>query len=50
MKDNKPVLFNKYGRETLEEELNNESFKRKTVSLYRYVNIENPDSFRDQLF
>jgi UPF0176 protein len=50
MKDNKPVLFNKYGRETLEEELNNETFKRKTVSLYRYVNIENPDSFRDQLF
>ena len=51
MKENKkPVLFNKYGREQLEEEVRNEPFERVTVSLYRYVNIKNPQIFRDELF
>lgn len=50
MKEKKPALFNKLGREELEEELNNESFKRITVSLYRYVNIKNPELFRDVLY
>ena len=50
MKKKKPALFNKLGREELEEELNNEDFKRITVSLYRYVDIKNPDLFRDVLF
>ena len=48
--DKKPVLFNKYGREELEKEIQNEPFKRITVSLYRYVNIKNPQIFRDELF
>ena len=48
--EKKPQLFNKLGRPELEEELNNETFKRVTVSLYRYVNIEDPNAFRDELF
>ena len=48
--EKKPVLFNKYGREDLEKELENESFNRITVSLYRYIDIEQPDEFRDELF
>ena len=50
MKEKKVALFNKLGREDLEEELNNETFKRITVSLYRYVNIKNPEIFRDVLY
>lgn len=50
MENKKPVLFNKYDRETLEKELEKEPFKRVTASLYRYVNIENPAEFRDELF
>ena len=50
MKEKKAALFNKLGREDLEEELNNETFKRITVSLYRYVNIKNPEIFRDVLY
>jgi UPF0176 protein len=50
MENKKPLLFNKYGREDLEKEILNETFKRITVSLYRYVNIKNPQIFRDDLF
>ena len=50
MKEKKVALFNKLGREELEEELNNENFKRVTVSLYRYVDIKNPEFFRDILY
>jgi UPF0176 protein len=50
MKKKKVALFNKLGREELEEKLKNETFKRITVSLYRYVDIKNPDIFRDILF
>ena len=50
MKNKNPQLFNKYGREELEKEIQNETFKRITVSLYRYVNIKNPQIFRDELF
>jgi UPF0176 protein len=50
MKEKKIALFNKLGREELEEKLNNESFKRITVSLYRYVDIKNPEFFRDILY
>jgi UPF0176 protein len=50
MKEKKIAVFTKLGREELEQELNNETFKRITVSLYRYVNIKNPDIFRDVLY
>jgi UPF0176 protein len=49
-KQKKQILFNKLGRPELEEELRNETFDRITASLYRYVNIENPEEFRDELF
>ena len=50
MKEKKVALFNKLGREELEEKLNNETFKRVTISLYRYVNIKTPNLFRDVLY
>lgn len=50
MENKKTILFNKYGREDLEKEIQNETFDRITVSLYRYVDIKNPQIFRDELF
>ena len=46
----KPVLYNKYDRETLMQRLAEESFARRTVSFYRYVRLEDPQAVRDQLF
>lgn len=43
-------LHNKYSKEVLLARLQAESFRRRTVSFYRYVNIENPKEFRDQLY
>ncbi len=43
-------LYNKKGREEAIEDLNNESFKRITVSFYRYVYLDDPKAFRDELF
>ena len=46
----KPVLYNKYDRDTLVKRLAEESFARRTVSFYRYVHLEDPQAVRDQLF
>ncbi|MBK7215402.1 MAG: rhodanese-related sulfurtransferase [Bacteroidales bacterium] len=46
----KPLLVNRVGKKELRERLNNEPFKRKTFSFYRYVSIEDPQSFRDKLY
>ena len=46
----KKELINRLSREELEEKLAKEKFKRKTLSFYRYVIIENPQEFRDLLF
>jgi len=46
----KPVLYNKYDRETLMQRLAQEPFERRTISFYRYVHLEDPQSVRDQLF
>ncbi len=43
-------LYNKKSKEELLKELYAEPFKRTTVSFYRYVIIENPEEFRNQLF
>lgn len=43
-------LHNIYGREDLLKQRLSERFKRKTVSFYRYVIIENPQETRDQLY
>lgn len=44
------MLENRVNKIILKERLNNESFKRTTISFYRYFTIENPAEFRDNLF
>ncbi len=46
----KKGLYNKLGPEELKKRLEAESFKRRTVSFYRYVNISDPQQMRDTLF
>lgn len=43
-------LHNKYDRETLIRKIEEEPFDRVTVSFYRYVEIEDPEKLRDELF
>jgi UPF0176 protein len=43
-------LANHFSREEAVKKLSAEPFKRQTVSFYRYVILENPDSLRDELF
>lgn len=43
-------LRNKVDRKVLRQRLMEESFKRTTISFYRYVNIPNPAELRDQLW
>jgi len=44
------MLENRVNKEILKQRLQNEPFTRKTLSFYRYVTIENPTDFRDNLF
>ncbi len=44
------LLHNKLSKEELKKQLENEIFNRKTFSFYRYVIIDNPQEFRDQLY
>lgn len=44
------MLENRINKEVLKIRLKNEAFTRKTLSFYRYVTIENPSEFRDDLF
>ncbi len=44
------MLENRVNKEILKERLNKESFTRKTISFYRYINIDNPDEFRNNLY
>ncbi len=44
------ILYNKYGKEDLRKKLNAETFKRITLSFYRYVIIEDPRTLRDELY
>lgn len=46
----KKQLFNKLGREDLIKRLESETFKRKTVSFYKYVIIAEPAEMRDSLY
>lgn len=43
-------LYNKYDKETLKKQLEKENFQRVTISFYQYHLIENPQSFRDDLY
>ncbi len=43
-------LYNKYSKEELLKRLNDETFQRTTISFYRYVRLDDPQSFRDMLY
>lgn len=43
-------LYNSINRKVLKENLMAEPFLRKTISLYRYFILDNPQEFRDQLY
>jgi len=44
------LLVNRIDKSVLKQRLKEETFQRKTISFYRYVNISNPDTLRDELF
>jgi UPF0176 protein len=44
------VLHNPVNRELLRKQLMEESFRRVTLSFYRYIRIADPPAFRDQLY
>ena len=46
----KKNMFNKLSKVQALKSLNKETFKRKTVSFYRYVILEEPDKLRDVLY
>ncbi|HEY5714468.1 MAG TPA: rhodanese-related sulfurtransferase [Candidatus Gracilibacteria bacterium] len=50
MKKPKPFLHNRLSKEELKALREAESFARRTISFYRYVNIEQPEKLRDELF
>lgn len=43
-------LYNRVNSEELKQQLREETFARKTISLYRYFYLENPQEFRDNIF
>jgi len=45
-----PLLENRINKAILKQRLVNETFSRKTLSFYRYVSIDNPVKFRDDLY
>lgn len=45
-----PILHNKLNKEILKQQLAEETFKRTTISFYRYVIISNTEDFRNQLY
>ena len=44
------ILHNRINRKELIESLNAETFTRKTISLYRYFYLDDPQAFRDELY
>ncbi len=44
------ILYNKIDKALLKQRLHSESFSRITVSFYKFVQIDNPQSFRDELY
>ena len=43
-------LYNRVNKEELKKRLAEETFQRKTISFYRYHILEDPQTFRDELF
>ena len=44
------ILYNKFGRDDLKNQLSQETFNRTTISFYKYVIIKSPVSLRRNLF
>lgn len=44
------ALYNKESREVLKQKLQEETFKRITISFYRYVILDDPQAMRDSLY
>lgn len=44
------LLVNRIDKNVLKQRLKEENLARKTISFYRYVNIENPQQLRDRLY
>lgn len=44
------LLHNRVDKQILKQKLAEESFKRTTISFYRYVILEDPSAFRDKLY
>ena len=43
-------MFNKKSKKKLKKDLEQEAFQRITCSFYRYINIKNPEIFRNHLY
>ena len=43
-------LYNKYDKNTLVKKIEQEPFKRITISFYQYAYIDDPDKWRDELY
>ncbi|HPF52483.1 MAG TPA: hypothetical protein PK335_12950, partial [Draconibacterium sp.] len=43
-------LYNRINKEELKQRLAEETFERKTISFYRYFILDDPQTFRDDLF
>ncbi len=50
MKKKTQILHNKYGKGDLKKQLSQESYKRTTLSFYKYTIIKNPSQLRKELF
>lgn len=44
------ILHNKENKEILKRKLREESFSRQTLSFYKFINIPDPQAFRDELY
>ncbi|QSE96193.1 oxygen-dependent tRNA uridine(34) hydroxylase TrhO [Fulvivirga lutea] len=44
------ILHNRVNKDVLKEQLQNSTEKRITISFYKYVKLENPQEYRDQLY
>ncbi|MEQ8927877.1 MAG: rhodanese-related sulfurtransferase [Fulvivirga sp.] len=44
------ILHNRGNKDVLKEQLQNSTEKRITISFYKYVKLENPQEYRDQLY
>lgn len=44
------LLVNRIGKDELKKRLHEETFKRKTISFYRYIHIKDPKQKRDDLY